>query len=245
MNARRSPFLPYWVWILRPPAPNTGPLPRVERVPDEALLKLAYVRTTKAVPLSHEEARWKISKPKVRPVSLLPMFRGRPEGGFLRYDGEGRLMPSRALLLDTGVEAPEAREVRAGAFTGLYIPPPGPYRSGKPGKTRFLTTLRWNVRTDNVVSAAAGWRAVIYLTPPLVLVHEDRDPREWVWAIPGLAQQYGMVYKGSFRALPWFMGNGRPIYDEWGAEPFRSIHVTSLPPRDLVKLDELMERGAI
>lgn len=154
-------------------------------------------------------------------------------------------MPSRALLLDTGVEAPEAREVRAGAFTGFYIPPPGLYRSGKPGKGRFLTTFRWNVRTSNVVSAAAGWRAVIYLTPPLVLVHEDRDPREWVWAIPGLAQQHGVVYKGSFRALPWLVGPGRPIYDEWGAEPFRSIHVSSLPPRDLVKLDELMERGAI
>lgn len=228
-------FLPYWIWILKPPAPGTGPLPQVARVPGEALLKLAYARTTRAI--------WETVapiRPKVRPVSLLPMFQGRPEEGFLRYDEKGRLMPSRGLLLDTGVEAPEAREVRAGAFTGFYL-------GGGPAskKTRFLTTFRWNVRTNNVVSAAAGWRAVIYLTPPLVLVHEDRDPREWVWAIPGLAQQYGMVYKGSFRALSWFMGTDRPIYDEWGAEPFRSIHASSLPPRDLVKLDELMERNVI
>jgi hypothetical protein len=169
------------------------------------------------------------------------MFQGRPEEGFLRYDGDGKIVPSRGLLLETEVEAPEAFEVRPGAFTSFYLPPPGPHRAGKPAKGHFITMFRWNVRGND----APGWRAVIYVTPPLVRVHEDRDPRRSVWAIPGLAQRFGIVYVGTFHTAPWALGFARPILDEWGSEPLRSFHVSALPPRDLVKLDELLERGKI
>lgn len=238
MSARRSPLLPYWVWILRPPVPGTGPLPRIARLGEPVLLRLPYVSTT-SVPLERRGGG----------ANLLPMFRGRPEEGLLRYSREGKLTPSRSALLETGVEAPEAREVSAHAFSGFYLPRDG--RPGRPGKQYFVTQFRWNVRSmagvarERQASGLPLQQAVVYVTPPLFLLHQDRDPHKSFWAIPGLVQRYGIVYRGTFHTRPWLEGIGRPVLDEWGSFPLLSIYAHALPPEALVKLDELLERGAI
>lgn len=242
MSARRSPFLPYWVWILRPPAPNTGPLPRITRLGEPTLLRIPYAVTTASLP---------------RDVNVLPMFRGRPEGGLLNYGRDGRLTPSRAVLLETGVEGPEAREVTASAFSGFYLPragrgAPSPRRSvGLPGKHHFITQFRWNVRSaagvarERQASGLPLQQAVVYVTPPLVLLHQDQDPHKSFWAIPGLVQRYGIVYRGTFHTRPWLEGHGRPVLDEWAHCPLESVYAHAAPPEALVKLDELMERGVV
>lgn len=237
-----TPFFPYWVWILKPPAPGTGPFPRITRLDEPTLLRLPYVRWTTALPAQNPRAI------RVSPLNLLPMFRGRPEGGLLRYGhgDEGRLTPSRSVLLETGVEAPEAREVSARALTSFYLGDPTRHPI-----QRFITQFRWNVRSEADVAARRRTgrlpphQAVVYVTPPLFPLYQDRDPHKSFWAIPGLAQKYGIAYRGTFHTRPWLEGPNRPVLDEWGDPPLMAVDVHSLPPEALVKLDELLERGVV
>lgn len=120
---------------------------------------------------------------------------------------------------------PEAYEVpRPNLLASFYAARNPVAALVKPGKEHLITQFRWDLRS---METGEWWSGVrIYVTPPLVAVHKDRDPRRSIWAIPGVVQRYGIVYMG------WF-------------ETFRPFSVHDLPPRDLVKLDELLERGKI